>query len=79
MFSIVCGSFIKRGTCFELLKTPLYSKGGVLYCLRHLQIAREVFLIVYGSFIKRATCFEFLRHLYIAREVFCIVFVTFLK
>ena len=73
----------------------LYSKRGVLYCLRDFYIAREVFCIVYVTFIqeercfvivcvtftKKATCFEILlkRHFYIAREVFCIVYVTFIQ
>ena len=54
MFLIVCVTFLKGASFSGLFKSLLYSKDGVLYCLRHFKIAREVFLIVCATFLKGA-------------------------
>ena len=54
MFLIVCVTFLKRVRFSGLFTSPLYSKGGVLHCLRHFLKMSEVF----WTFIKRGKCFE---------------------
>ena len=68
---------LKRASFSGLFASLLYRKGGVLYCLRHFQIAREVFLIVCVTFIKRATCFELFKTLLYSKGGFYFVYVTF--
>ena len=60
MFLIVCVTFIKGATCFELFKTLLYSKGG--------------FFVLFTSLLdSQRGVFNRLRHFYKASDLFCIL------
>ena len=50
MFLVVCVTFSDPDKCFLPFASLLLSKGRVLNCLRHFNIAREVFCIVYVTF-----------------------------